>query len=354
MRLDDDIDLTCPKCNGQMVLNEEQTQAVCPYCGNQAFCEDESPERVQEIAYAYRKGVLKAEEEAAKKAEKKAARAARNSTKATTAKAKKSGMIRRVLIAIGVFAAIAAGMWTYEYATSPEVDPFEAIDVVFEGTSGSGYAWIETHSPTSGTYNAYDIDYEVSQHYGLKEGDKVTVTASSTHYRLSPKTKVYTVEGLDMLLDDLDALSDQAIAVIHARSEVTLKKATSGSHIEAGLEALEPVAVYLFVEGGNHNRFYDVFRARFSLNGETSELYLVADYDDIVVRDGAVPTIDYGYTMATGDYIEVFDSDLDMESHGGYINAYRTLEEVEVGLQHSQRRATTMQKRPAQQIGAVG
>lgn len=350
MRFDDDIDLTCPKCNGQMVLNEEQTQAVCPYCGNQAFFEDESPERVQEIAYAYRKGVLKAEEEAAKKAERKAAR----NTKKTTTKAKKGGTLRRILIAVGVFAAIGFGMWAYEYATAPEVDPFESIDVVFEGTSGSGYGWVEVHSPASGTYNAYDIDYEISQRFGLAEGDKVTVTASSTRYRLTTKTKVYTVEGLDVLLADLDGLSDQAIASIHARSELTLKKAASGSRIEAGLTALEPIAVYLFTESSSHNTLYDVFRATFMLNGATSELYLVAYYDDIVVRDGAVPTIDYDYTTTTGDYIKVFDSYESLESYGGYINGYRTLEETEIGIQSSERRIASMQKRPEKQPDAIG
>ena len=369
MRLDDDIDLTCPKCNGQMEINEQQTQAVCPYCGYQAFFEDESPERVQEIAYAYRKGVLKAEEEAAKKAEKKAARAARNSAKGINAKKttptkKKGGKGRVALVVICVFLLIGLMTYAYERITAPEVDPFEAIDVVFEGTSGSGYAYVDVHSPKSGTYNAYDIDYEVSQRYGLAEGDKITVTATSTKYRLNPKTKVYTVEGLDLLLDDLDGLSGNAIDAIHARSVVTLNKAVGNSKAEAELQSLEPIALYLFMETGNgaalnHNTLYDVYKAAFLVNGTaSSELYLVAYYDDIVVRDGNLATIDYNYTSSTGDYVEIGDRYSNMENYGGYMYGYKTLEEAKLGLRDRQYRASKMQERfttpTAETPGAVG
>lgn len=360
MRLDDDIDLTCPKCNGQMEINEQQTQAVCPYCGYQAFFEDESPERVQEIAYAYRKGVLKAEEEAAKKAEKKAAR---NSKKASTTK-KKSGKGRTALIVIGIFLLIGLVSYAYERITAPEVDPFEAIDVVFEGSSGSGYAYVDVHSPTSGTYDAYDIDYEVSQRYGLAEGDTITVTATSTRYRLNPKTKVYTVEGLDLLLDDLEGLSGNAIDAIHARSVVTLNKAVSNSRVTAELQSLEPVVLYLYMENGSgsalsHNVLYDVYKATFLVNGTmSSELYLVAYYDDIVVRDSTLATIDYDYTSTTGDYVEIGDQYSNMENYGGYISGYKTLEEAKLGLQDRQYRASQMQERfttpMTETPGAVG
>lgn len=94
-------------------------------------------------------------------------------------------------------------------------DAFQNYSLRYDGTAPYGEIAGMVYSQTDD--QGRETGYGADKSYDLSNGDKITVTASSDDEKdaetygsiVSPKTKVYTVEGLDAYLDSGDELSEQ-------------------------------------------------------------------------------------------------------------------------------------------------
>lgn len=314
---EDVLDLTCPQCGGTMEFDAEKREITCPFCNHKEVMKYAyDADTIQERAYARQQGVLKANAGAERRQKRRAAKA-------------------KWITLLIVFGFVLAGVISYCVQT-PRVDPFENISVNFSGVNGSGRAEIVYNGAKNGK-----IDYDIDPDDDLSVGDVVTVKASSSDYRLSPSVKSFTVEGLDMYLTDLDALSDNAIEMIHNKSDSTVKMAADGAASSATLESLTPHTMYLITDGQHYNTLYDIYLVRYRSNHDkVSERYVVAYYKNVVVRDTEEPTMQYESTMYTGNIIQALD-----DAYGGYITGYNTLKDVKADILSHQKTAVTLKER---------
>ena len=94
-------------------------------------------------------------------------------------------------------------------------DAFQNYSLRYDGTAPYGEIAGMVYSQTDD--QGRETGYGADKSYDLSNGDKITVTASSDDEKdaetygsiVSPKTKVYTVEGLDAYLDSGDEMSEQ-------------------------------------------------------------------------------------------------------------------------------------------------
>ena len=302
----------CPKCGGQMKLLELRSgsRLVCDYCGFETVpVKAKTPEEQAALL-----------EKTRQRAKQRAASAAR----------------KRHRIILGVFLVVIAVLVVAAvilyHSRLPSVDPFEFVSVSFSGGNGKGEA--ELHIRKNSEVDTSRIRYMLSQSYGLSEGDVIRIEAESDDYQLTKKREMVSVKGLDTYLTDLKSLSDEAIAVIHAKSEsVSLRNRERSSEIVHDCVYCEPTRMYLLTDEGNRNLLYDVYEAGFSMeNDETYRVYLVTYYENIIVRDGDPVTIDYGRCFYDGNTIQFGESIF----HLSTLSGFETLEEIEEALTANQ------------------
>jgi len=317
------IDLTCPKCGGNMERDTERHLLHCPYCGHEVMLQHSDADSIREKAYARQQGILQANAEAEKK--------------------KKFNKIKAGLIVVGViFAFIFVG--AVFNALQPKVDPFPYITVEFSGTTGEGRAEVIRQAAPDGDVNPQDIYYTVDPSRYLSEGETVTVTASSSTYKLSPTKKTFKVEGLDTYLAELDSLSDKALEMIHNKSDMTVDRATDGLGISLTPTTVTPCMMYLTTDGKTGNTLYDIYKAEYpEKDGSFAERYIVVYYKNLIVRDTEEPTMSYDNTMYTGQIIETLD-----KSYGGYVTGYKSLKDAKADILSHQSSAVTLQERESQ------
>lgn len=120
--------------------------------------------------------------------------------------------------------------YTVSGLAEPEMfDPFNGIEVVFEGTSPNGFAEI-TGEPVEPA--AQELNYLLDKDRDLQNGDTVTVTASAgynsdtskycvNNYGRSPSAlrKTFTVEGLNCYIRSLEETSAASLEEMQAQAE---------------------------------------------------------------------------------------------------------------------------------------
>ena len=311
----------CPKCGGQMKLLEMRSgiKLVCDYCGYETVpVRERTPEERAE-----------AQEKTRERLQKKAAAAAR----------KRFRIILGIIGAAAAVAVIAAVIFIR--SALPSVDPFEYVSVSFSGGNGKGEA--ELHIARSDEVDTSRIRYVLSKSFGLSEGEVIRLVAESDDYQLTKKREVVTVKGLDTYLTDLDSLSDEALAVIHAKSEqVSLRNRERSSEIVHDCRYCEPTIMYLLTDEGNRNLLYDVYEAGFTMDhDETYRVYLVTYFENIIVRDTDPVTIDYGRCFYDGNTLQFGESIFHMSTLSGY----ESLEEIEEALMANQDESMKLKQR---------
>lgn len=266
-------------------------------------------------------------------------RTRKNIQKKALATAKKR---RRIILGIALAAVAAVVLISFIMLNSrlPSVDPFEYISVSFSGGNGKGEA--ELHIRKSDRIDTSAIRYMLSQSYGLSEGDVIRVEAESEAYQLTKKRETYTVKGLDTYLTSLSSLSDEAIEVIHAKSEeVSLRNRERSAEIVHDCKYCEPNCMYLLTDEANRNLLYDVYEAGFSMeHDEVYRVFLVTYYENIIVRDTEPVTLEYGRCFYDGNTIQFGESIFHMSTLSGY----NTLEEIEEVLLSNQDPAMKLKK----------
>lgn len=114
----------------------------------------------------------------------------------------------------------------------PEYDPFEYLEVTYEGVEQAGYINLQTISGSP----IDDVTYSATKTSNLSNGDIITITASCDEetcleqgYQLTSNEKEYTVEGLyeyvmstDQITDEiLSEMFDEALDEYYASSDLS-------------------------------------------------------------------------------------------------------------------------------------
>ena len=108
-------------------------------------------------------------------------------------------------------------------------DPFEGIQVTFDGVAPNGYAYVEGNPSASA---AQQFGYELDKSEGLSNGDTVTVTACMYDeddptdyclraYGMVPEslTKTYTVNGINSYIKEISEISDESLKEMQSQAE---------------------------------------------------------------------------------------------------------------------------------------
>ena len=186
-----------------------------------------------------------------------------------------------------------------------EIDPFDGLEVSYEGISGSAYVTVRSSSKNP-VIRA--LDFQAEPFRNLRTGDtvKVTVQANDDQTResfenelagkgvkLTAWSREYTVGELDRYADDFGALPQDVEEALRAQAVRTLaEQHTPGAKV-AQTEDWTPVEAYLLnSKEDESNLLYYVCRAAFSTEtgGETVVFNAVC-FDRIVIKtDGSVGT----------------------------------------------------------------
>ncbi len=300
------IDMTCPKCGAIMQVDAEKEKAVCQYCGALFLLEQE--DTLEEIqakaeakAYGYHKGKLAAQERAA--AQKK-----KNRIKIPV-----PVIVIAIIVLIGVISVMA------EHLSKPKVNPFDCIEVTFRGTDGDGEIVIDMTNTVPGI-DVNRIDYDVSKESYLVQGETVSIEATSDDYRLAEKTRIYIAEGLDEYLKDLEILSEEALEMIHMQAEGVLELNLDTTKTLGYFTDMKPVKLFLVTDGKQTNELYDVFEVRFETDEGEVVYYVLACFDEVILRNGEQSFLNMSYGMYLGHLTQV--------QGPIYIMAYDSLDEI--------------------------
>ncbi|MBO5283899.1 MAG: hypothetical protein J6B43_12410 [Lachnospiraceae bacterium] len=298
------IDMTCPKCGATMKLDLDKRKAVCEYCGNTVLLEQEDTleeirAKAQSRAYGYHKGRLAAEEEASKR--------------------KKHRSIKIAAIIVGAFVLIEMLSFLIVETAKPKINPFDYLEVSFRGVDGKGEVVLNVVNPAE-NIDTGSIKFTVSKDDYLMQGETISISAASTEYRFTEDKRIYTVEGLDEYLKDLDNLSEEALDTIHTRAETGLKWNLENVKERRMLTEMTPVKLFLITDGKQANRLYDVFEIHLTTSAGEKTCYVVTYFKDVVVREGEQVSIEMSGGMYIGHLYSV--------ENWLYIMAYDSLEEV--------------------------
>lgn len=310
------IDMTCPKCNATMTPDLEKGVAECAYCGHRVLIEQEDTAeeiraKAQSKAYGYHSGRLQAEAEARDKA----------------ARKEKLRKVKTAAIIVGAIVLLLVVVNLGNTLTKPKVNPFDCIEVTFQGNDGEGEILVEQKA-SGEDIDPNQIDYEISKKRNLSQGDTITIEASSDVYLLTESTKVYTVEGLDEYLKSLDNIPQEALELIHTRAEAILETNLNGCVAAGILTDMKPVKLFLTTDGKQTNELYDVFEVHFATNNGEAVYYVLACFDDVIIRDREQVSIDMSYGMYYGHLTQV--------QGALFIMAYDSLEDVRADILTSQ------------------
>lgn len=247
-----------------MQYNAERGLLHCEYCGYKEKVEtaSEKAERLGKIEYAR----IAAREKAFLEAEK--------ARKKESAK----GTAKRVLIGILVAAVVSTiglvGLWIGNLQKE-EYDPFENLQVTFSGKDGYGQCILKT--------DRGGVSYEIPEK-GLSEGETITITAYSDTYRLTERSRTYTVVGLNTRLTEEEQVTDEIKAYIREQSEGILE--TSGDYDSE--ISYTPDAIYLVVEN-DKTTLLDVYTATITKGSYSRDYVAAIEYGDVYTENGIAP-----------------------------------------------------------------
>lgn len=304
------MDMTCPKCSASLKPDLDKGIAVCEYCGYQVLIEQEETleeirEKAQSKSYGYHKGKLMAEEEA------RASRKKKNRSKKVAA------------IVIGVFVLLVMAPVINQQLTKPKVNPFDCIEVSFRGKDGDGEIMINVTNAVEGI-DVNRIDFDISKEDFLLQGETVSINATSRDYRLTEKTKIYVVEGLDEYLKDLENIPEEALEIIHMKAEAVQENNLSGTKSTDFFVDMKPVKLFLATDGKQNNELYDVFEVHFLTNNGEQTYYVLSCFDDVLIRNEKQVSIDMSYGMYYGNLTQV--------QGPIFIMAYNSVDEIRVDI----------------------
>ena len=332
--------LKCPQCGGRMDIKQDPERFECPFCGYTELVKTEDSEerrrKAEQMAYSYTKGRLDAQS-AFERQQKKEGR--RRVFK---------GYLVAALVLVILFAAGAAVMAVSEMM-KPSCDPFEYVSVTFSGTDGQGNVRIEKIRKDGDEIDPSLIRYKTESE-DLYEGGSAVVTASSDTYRLTSKSRTYTVSGLDLHLKSVSQLTDEILDFLSARSGSYMERDLKfddnmwgGATLHIDGYTSERCAVYVLSDSADgSNEAVDVYRLHMTKGEYESDRYYALAYMDCTVpADPGVAVLSYRYITECGSTIDAIGG---MEqigggnglwgSYAGVLTGYYSMEDLDAGLRN--------------------
>lgn len=309
--MDKKFDLVCDQCGGMMTLSADRKEMHCEYCGNIVILPDH--EQDEKVAYAKRKAELDAQHEHYEK-RKRAERKHLNVSK-----------LIALLCVVSLFL-IPASCAVIPYIFRPTINPFEYIDVKFEGIDGQGSATVELVKTNGHVKSLEDLCVSISKTYQLSENEVIVISTNPFEATCwhSQTSKEYTVKGLELFLTDLNDIDENAEKIIHQKSLQLIEKTTKNI---SQYSTPKHEKFYLLSDGKKENILYDVFSCEWELVEDYSEtVYLVAYYTDIIVHNGDNATFSYDDCMYTGNLL------YKGSYSNGFVYGFDSLEDIEIDL----------------------
>lgn len=306
--MDHKHDLICDRCGGMMEFSVDRKEMHCPYCDNIVLLPDKDQE--EKVAYAKRKAELDAQHEQYEK-----------SQRVERRRLNISKLIALLVVASIVLTPFIIALFSLVFR--PVINPYDYIDVSFEGIDGNGQAVVELIKTDNKVKNIDDLHLTVSQTYYLSENDVITISTNpvkSTCWHTESSRK-YVVKGLELFLNDLNSINSSAEKLIHQKSEQLIGMAIDD---KPQITNLKHEKFYLLSDGEKENLMYDVYSATWELvEGNDKTIYLVAYYENIIVHDD---TFSYDNCMYTGDILS------EGSFHNGVVTAFESFGDIELDL----------------------
>lgn len=180
-----------------------------------------------------------------------------------------------------------------------ELDPFEDIEIMYEGISSSARATVVKKDSAK---HPMDFYYQVNPNSELKNGDKIIVSISGSNveseaiekgYRLTSLEKEFTVNGLSHYAEKLSELPDDAIE--------EMKK-----HTEEMIEADRAKENERYQRFGSENLVYNIknkyFLGNYFLYAKSEGSLLDRNYCYFVYKIDMTGKEDFSYYYAVGYY----------------------------------------------------
>lgn len=309
--MDKTFDLVCDQCGGMMKFSTDRKEMHCEYCGNVVILPDK--EQNEKVAYAKRKAELDANREYYENRKRK----------------EKKHLNISKLIALLVVASIfliPASCAAIPYIFRPTINPFEYIDVTFEGIDGEGVAELKLIKTDDKIQKIDDLCVTLSKTNNLNENEVITASTNDWESPCwhSESSREYTVTGLELYLKDLDDIDQNAEKLIHQKSEQLIGMATDD---KPQFTNIKHKKFYLLSDGDKENLLYDVYSATWELvEGNDKTIYLVAYYENIIVHSGENATFSYDNSMYTGDILS------EGSYQNGAVTAFESLGDIELDL----------------------
>ncbi len=196
----------------------------------------------------------------------------------------------------------------YDLDEAEEFDPFEKVNVLFEGTAPGGKAKLDASGVLSGLVYTID-DYEK-----LKNGDKVTVKITDSYgkdpsemllseYGKIPTSleKEYTVEGLTSYAAKLDDIPKETLEKMRAQTEDSVRSDSTGWHKSFKFDNMEFVGYYfLYAKDGFEPKIFNSVICVYKVNTTVTiddkdnkdSYYTFGKYDNITILPDGVCSVD--------------------------------------------------------------
>ncbi|MBQ9827703.1 MAG: hypothetical protein IJM62_03365 [Lachnospiraceae bacterium] len=251
-----------------------------------------------------------------------------------SSKKKKSSiwMLIAAIICLGVIIACAVLIFT-EKKEDVAINPFNYLDVAFEGDTGSGKAVFTIKEiGEDGEPLPFSLkDFTINQTENLKEGDTVSVKIDTQPegYIYTAKVRNYTVTGLKTCIADSGELTDEVIYTLVDAADPIIEK-NAGTADYADLTDYEPVEMILASKGDNENAVYCIYEASFKgKKGGTAGTVMAVRFDHVIAREpGDAEAVVYGKAAIFGEWLNVIGG-AGNEIKFGYVPGYETISDAE-------------------------
>ncbi|MDE5765218.1 MAG: hypothetical protein K2N49_01410 [Ruminococcus sp.] len=231
-----------------------------------------------------------------------------------------------------------------------EFDPFEGIDVVFEGIAPNAYASVK-NTPTN-----MSLKYVFDRAGGLSVGDTITLSVETygdsnlEQYCLgfgkvpTASSKTYTVENVASYVSKLEDIPEDALAKMDSQAQDVLNaRIASTWEEECKLRNSQLIGYYFLTpkdsNGGNtHNYLYLVYKNDMYIGknshdvtvGDVSYYYYTGFYDIMIMEDGtcSVSLSDYVRPITECRFEYEYDGFIGKSTGYYYVNGYKDLDSL--------------------------
>ncbi len=190
-----------------------------------------------------------------------------------------------------------------------ELDPFENLEVSFEGTSPFVKISLE-YTGKDDFLSAYNFNYE--NNGDIRSGDTVTITLSMDKedaiyygYDLTQTSKDYVCENVNRYLASAEEIDDDVLMYLQEEASIYIESKYAEQRLKISNSGLEYVGTFVLINGGwfNQNYAYVVYKTIVSsLEGEfeDTEIYIPVKIEDIIIySDGNITSSDYYSIVGT-------------------------------------------------------